>query len=63
MFLVLKANGSSWDGQNWSNNGKKFLSVGGVLRSLHEEGEDMDDVLIVPVEAEASQCEILQMVP
>ena len=32
------------------------------MRSLHEEGEDMEGVLIVPVETDASQCEIIQMV-
>jgi hypothetical protein len=62
MFLVLKANGSRWDGQGWSSRGKSFCSVGRVMRSLHEEGEDMEGVLIVPVETDASQCEIIQMV-
>jgi hypothetical protein len=61
MFLVLKANGSRWDGQGWSTRGKEFCSVGRVIRSLHEEGEDMDDILIVPIEADAGQCEILQL--
>ena len=50
MFLVVNANGKYWDGFGWGKQGKEFLSAASAARSLHEEGEDLDDVEILPVE-------------
>ncbi len=44
MILVVNAKGLSWDGLGWSEQGKEFLSVPSAVRSLHEEGEDLEQV-------------------
>jgi hypothetical protein len=44
MFLVVNAEGKFWDGWAWSAQGKEFFSVASATRSLHEEGEDPDEV-------------------
>ena len=44
MILVINADGKYWDGWHWSEQGKEFLSIATAIRSLHEEGEDYDDV-------------------
>jgi hypothetical protein len=48
MFLVVNASNKFWDGWGWSEQGKEFLTVASATRSLHEEGEDTNEVVIVP---------------
>lgn len=48
MFLVVNAHGKYWDGFGWSEQGRLFFSVASATRSLHEEGEELDEVLILP---------------
>ena len=48
MFLVIDAHGRHWDGFAWAAQGKEFFSVASATRSLHESGEDLDEVLFVP---------------
>lgn len=43
MFLIIRADGKYWDGFSWSQKGKEFFSVASATRSLHENGEDLDD--------------------
>jgi len=50
MFLVVNAEGKYWDGFGWSQQGKEFFSVASATRSLHEEGEDLDDAHILEVD-------------
>jgi hypothetical protein len=50
MFLVLRADGKSWDGLGWAEQGKVFLSIATATRSLYEEGESLDEVSILPKE-------------
>ena len=50
MFLVINAKGLAWDGLGWNEQGKEFFSIAAATRSLHEEGEDNDKVLIVATE-------------
>ena len=47
MFLVINAEGKYWDGLGWNQQGKEFFSVASATRSLHEEGEDPDEVKFV----------------
>ena len=47
MFLVVNAKGQFWTGWSWSEQGKEFLSIPAAMRSLHEEGEDDDEVTIL----------------
>jgi hypothetical protein len=47
MFLVVNASNKFWTGWGWSEQGKEFLSVAAAIRSLHEEGEDPDNVKIL----------------
>ncbi len=47
MFLVVRADGKSWDGLGWNEQGKEFFSVAAAIRSLHEEGEDDAKVQIL----------------
>lgn len=47
MFLCVNASGLFWDGWNWSEKGREFFSVASVQRSLHEEGESVENVIIV----------------
>ena len=50
MYLVINASGKMWDGLGWSVKGKEFFSIAHATRSLHEEGEDTDKVLIISQE-------------
>jgi hypothetical protein len=50
MFLVVRADGKYWDGLGWVEQGKAFFSIAAATRSLHEEGEDDDKVLILAAE-------------
>lgn len=47
MFLVIRADGKYWDGFGWNQKGKEFFSVASATRSLHENGEDLDDAQIL----------------
>ena len=47
MFLIVNGSGQMWDGHGWSESGRVFSTVARATRSLHEEGEDADDKLIV----------------
>lgn len=47
MFLVVNAEGKYWDGFSWNVQGKQFFSVASATRSLHEEGEDLDEARIM----------------
>jgi hypothetical protein len=44
MFWVVNAEGRYWDGLGWSQQGKDFLTSAAAVRSLQEEGEDLDRV-------------------
>jgi len=44
MFWVVNTDGKYWDGFGWSQQGKEFLSPAAAVRSLQEEGEDLDRV-------------------
>jgi hypothetical protein len=48
MFLVVNAEGKYWDGFSWSLRGKEFFSPAAAARSLHEEGEDLEEARIFP---------------
>jgi len=50
MFRVINASGKVWDGMGWSVQGKEFISIASATRSLHEQGEDVEDTLILPTE-------------
>jgi hypothetical protein len=50
MFLVVRADGKFWDGLGWSIKGKPFCTAAGATRSLHEEGESIDETSILPIE-------------
>jgi hypothetical protein len=47
MFLVINGSGQVWDGHGWSEKGREFCTIARATRSLHEEGEDLDNALIV----------------
>jgi len=47
MVLAVNATGNYWNGLGWSQKGKEFLTVGSVLRSLQEEGEDLDTITLL----------------
>lgn len=49
MYFVVNPAGQFWDGWNWTQQGKPFLSVGAATRSLYEEGEDLEGTLIMEV--------------
>lgn len=48
MFLVIRTDGKFWDGLGWNQKGRVFCSVGSATRSLHEEGESLDNLEIQP---------------
>jgi hypothetical protein len=48
MYLVVHASGKFWDGYGWSTKGRAFLSPATATRSLHEEGEDLEEAVILP---------------
>jgi hypothetical protein len=50
MFLVINAKGQYWDGVGWNQQGKPFLTVSAATRSLHEEGEGLDEAKIMEVQ-------------
>lgn len=50
MFLVVHASGKYWDGFGWNVRGKVFYSPAQATRSLHEEGEDLSEAIIMPIE-------------
>lgn len=50
MFLVVNARGQYWDGLGWSEQGRLFFSVAAATRSLHEEGEEVEEVTFLPKE-------------
>ena len=49
MFLVVNASGKYWDGFGWSEKGKTFCTIAGAARSLHENGEDWDAEMVLPL--------------
>jgi len=49
MFLVINPRGQFWDGFGWSQQGRPFLSVGAATRSLYEEGEDLENNVLMEV--------------
>ena len=54
MLLIVNAKGQYWDGQQWSQQGRTFLTVSAATRSLHEEGEDLVDAQILEIPRAAS---------
>jgi hypothetical protein len=50
MFLVLNSSNQFWTGMGWAAQGKEFLSFASAIRSLQEEGEDIERALIVSSE-------------
>lgn len=50
MFLVVNASGKYWDGYGWNVQGKEFCSRARATRSLYEEGEDLEEAVILPIE-------------
>ena len=49
MYFVVNGIGQFWDGLNWSEQGKPFLTVSSATRSLYEEGEDLEGAQILEV--------------
>lgn len=47
MVLAVNATGNYWNGLGWCQKGKEFLTVGSVLRSLQEEGEDLETITLL----------------
>jgi hypothetical protein len=47
MVLAVNATGCYWNGLGWSQRGKEFLTVSSALRSLQEEGEDLDTITLL----------------
>jgi hypothetical protein len=54
MFLVINPRGQFWDGFGWSQQGKPFLSVSAATRSLYEEGEDLEDNVLMEVQRDSA---------
>ena len=46
MVLVVNAEGRYWDGFDWSEKGRVFLSIPAAIRSLHEQGEDPEEATL-----------------
>jgi len=57
MFRVINASGKVWDGMGWSVQGKEFFSIASATRSLHEQGEDIEEAVILPSELYDSEVE------
>jgi hypothetical protein len=57
MFRVINASGKAWDGMGWSVQGKEFISIASATRSLHEQGEDIEEAVILPSELYDSEVE------
>ena len=47
MFLAVDSSGNFWDGGWWSSQGKEFLSIAALYRSLHDEGSDPTSVMVI----------------
>ena len=47
MYFVVRTDGSFWDGDSWTPQGKPFLTVSAATRSPYEEGEDLEEVSIL----------------
>ena len=47
MFLAVDSSGNFWDGWAWSSQGKEFLSIAALYRSLHDEGSDPTSVMVI----------------
>lgn len=47
MFLAVNATGQVWTGEGWSVRGREFFSPASCRRSLHEGGQDLDDVILM----------------
>jgi len=54
MYFVVNPAGQYWNGFGWSQQGKPFLSVGAATRSLYEEGEDLNESIILEVQRDPS---------
>jgi hypothetical protein len=50
MFLVIRTDGKFWDGYGWNQQGREFLSLASATRSLYEEGEDLANAQILPLD-------------
>jgi hypothetical protein len=50
MFRVINASGKVWDGFGWNVQGKEFFSIASATRSLHEQGVDLEETLILSSE-------------
>jgi hypothetical protein len=50
MYLVVRVDGRVWDGFGWNVRGKKFFTVASATRSLHENGEGIEEAEILPAE-------------
>ena len=44
---MIDSKGKFWTGMGWAAQGKEFLSFASAIRSLQEEGEDIERALIV----------------
>jgi len=51
MFLIVNAKGKFWDGLGWNEQGREFFSIAAATRSLHEEGENDQDAIILDSES------------
>jgi hypothetical protein len=49
MFLVVNAKGQYWTGFEWGQQGKPFLTAAAATRSLHEEGEGLEETNFLEV--------------
>ena len=54
MVLAVNATGGYWNGLGWSQKGKEFLTVAAALRSLQEEGEDLDKITLLYSEPDSN---------
>jgi len=51
MFVVVNSKKKLfWTGTAWNKQGKPFLSPASAIRSLHEQGEDTEQTLILSSE-------------
>jgi hypothetical protein len=49
MFLAVDNSGNFWDGWGWSQRGREFLSIAALYRSLHDEGSDPENVMVLEI--------------
>ena len=54
MVLAIDVTGKYWTGLGWCQTGKEFLSVASALRSLQEEGEDLDRITLLYSEPDSN---------